>query len=110
MISALKVFFTLVLAVMTWVTVRASLDRGVIEALHALTPDLWFQATLCDTYFAFLTIWLWMAYKEKTWAVRLAWFAAVMILGNFAIAAYCLIQLFRLKPGDPVENILRRNF
>lgn len=109
MIAVLKVFYTLVLAVMTVVTVRATLDRGVMEALHALTPDLWFQATLCDTYFAFLTIWFWMAYKERTWAGRFAWFAAVMVLGNFAIAAYVLIQLFRLKPGDSLENILRRN-
>lgn len=105
----LKLLFTAVLAVMTWVTVAATLDRGVFEAGRELWQDKWFQATLCDTYFAFLTFFLWVAYKERCFIRRAVWFFLIMILGNFAIAAYMLIQLFRLKKEDPLENLLLRD-
>jgi len=106
--TTLKLFYLFVLGVMTWGTVQASLDRGVMQALAELGPDPWFKVTLYDTYFAFFSIWLWMAWKEDRWLWRFFWLAAVMILGNFAIASYVLMQLFRLRPGQPVGAILKR--
>jgi hypothetical protein len=105
----LKFIFLGVLAVMTYITVKASMDRNVMHALSGLWQDPWVKATLCDTYFAFMVICLWVGYKEKTWPARILWSLAILILGNFAIAAYMLIQLFRLKPQDPVDKIWTRN-
>jgi hypothetical protein len=31
-----------------------------------------------------------------------------MALGNIAMSAYVLVQLFRLKPGEPVANVITR--
>lgn len=104
----LKLLFVSVFAVMTWVTVTASLDRGVMEAGRELWNDKWFQATLCDAYFAFLTFYVWVAYKERSLISRVTWFFLIMILGNFAIASYVLIQLCRLKKEEPLENLLLR--
>jgi len=95
----LRLFFVAMIAGMGWITVTASLDRALFDAGGALWPDPWFKATLIDAYFAFLTAWLVMAARERTWAARLAWLVAVLCLGSFAIAAYFLWALHRL-PAD----------
>lgn len=104
----LKVIFTGILAVMLYATVSASMDRNVFQALRELGPDLWFQATLWDTYFAFFTICLWVIYKEKSVLAKCAWSLGILLLGNFVIAGYVLIQLFCLKPDEPVSAVLTK--
>lgn len=104
----LKLAFAAVFAAMVWVTWWASLDRDVFTAGAALWADPWGRATLFDTYFAFLTIWLWVAWRERGWPLRLLWLALILTLGNLAIAAYFLIALFRLPPGAPWGEIFRQ--
>jgi hypothetical protein len=106
--SILILIFSLVILVMLVATIQASLDVSVITALKELWPDPWFRATLADAYFGFLTVYVWIAYRERTMLARLLWFVALMLLGNFAIATYILIQLFRLPAGAPVERMLLR--
>jgi len=62
--------------------------------------------TLYDAYFAFLTFYLWVAYREKSFAARAVWFVLIMLLGNFAIASYMLLQLHRLGSGASVKTLL----
>ena len=69
-----------VLSCMTWITIVATLDRNVLLAGRGLWPDPWFIATLMDAYFGFLTFFVWVAYKERSWTVRSAWFVAIMML------------------------------
>lgn len=108
--TGLKVLFTLVLLSMLAVTVLASLDRSVFVAGAELWEDAWFRATLADAYFGFLAVYLWIAYKERSWSRRLLWFGLLMALGNIAIAVYLLIQLFRLPASAGMEDLLlRRN-
>jgi hypothetical protein len=109
MIIALRIFFALVLAGMLVVTTIASLDRGVFAAGADLWPDPWFKATLADAYFGFLTVYLWIAYKEPGLVRRAVWLVLLLGLGNIAIAAYGLYQTLRLRPGDPVERLLLRS-
>jgi hypothetical protein len=45
-------------------------------------------------------------WKETRAGPRLAWFAAIMLLGNIAISAYMLRQLARLAPSDPMSTLL----
>ena len=104
----LIVLFSLVFLAMLAATTQASLDRGVMAALEELWPDPWFRATLADAYFGFLTVFVWIAYRERSLVAKLLWFACLMLLGNFAIAAYILAALVRLKPGEPLENLLLR--
>lgn len=93
-------FFTLVLAVMLWVTTAASLDRSVLAAAADLWRDAWGRATLFDTYFAFLTVYLWIFCRERRAGARLAWLLAILALGNVASAAYFLWALWRAPGGD----------
>ncbi len=108
MILFLRVFFSLILLGMLAVTVTASLDRGVFEAASELWPDPWFKATLADAYFGFLTVFVWIAYKEKARWARILWFVLLMTLGNIAIASYLLIQLFKLPKQASMPDLLLR--
>jgi len=104
----LILLFSFVLAAMSFVTIRASLVRNVFDN-GELLRDPWFIATLCDAYFGFITFFVWVAYKESKMIWRLLWLVAILLLGNFAMATYVLIQLFRLERGQPVSLILLRN-
>lgn len=103
----LIVLFVGVLGAMFVVTIRASFVRSVFEN-GPLLRDPWFLATLCDAYFGFLTFFVWVAYKETSNSRRVLWFVLIMTLGNFAMAAYALWQLLRLKSGRPVWSVLLR--
>ncbi len=104
----LILLFSAVLAAMLAITTVASLDRGVLTAAAELWPDPWFKATLLDAYFGFLTVYVWIAYRERSWSARALWFALLMGLGNIAIAVYVLRALVRLGPGEPLERLLLR--
>jgi len=49
-----------------------------------------------------------VAYKENTVWSRVLWLILILGLGNIAMSLYVLIQLFRLKPEQPAEALLRR--
>lgn len=87
--------FVAIFVAMIVVTVRASLVRPVFDNA-ALLADPWFQATLCDAYFGFLTFYVWVAWKERSWLSRLCWFVLIMGLGNLAMSVYVLLQLKKL--------------
>lgn len=99
----LTAFFLLVLVAMLWVTVTASQDRDVLTAAAEIWADPWGKATLFDAYFAFLTIYIWVYYRETSVASRCLWFVLFMTLGNFAIAAYCLKVIWRGEKWLPQE-------
>ena len=68
----------------------------------------WFIATLFDTYFGFLWFWAWVAYKERTPAMRALWLVLIFALGNIAMAAYMLMQLRKLPPDATAAQLLLR--
>ena len=103
-------YFVLVLIAMTWVSWYActapsisSLPEyagkglNVIGGYVTVCSEPWGLATMFDAYFGFLAFWLYVAWREQTIASRLGWLVALMLLGNFAIAAYALICLFKAK-------------
>jgi hypothetical protein len=100
--------FTAVLALMLGVTAWASFDRAVWRAGY-LFAEPWFVATFTDAYCGFLTIYVWVGYRERGTAARVGWFLGIMGLGNIAIAAYLFIQLSRLRPEDSWEQLLSRH-
>ena len=103
----LIVLFLGVFCCMTWITVVASLDRGVLQAGRGLWPDPWFVATLMDAYFGFLTFFVWLAYKETGWVARSVWFVLIMMFGNFAMSGYLLWQLATMKEFSWQALLLR---
>jgi hypothetical protein len=108
----MKTFLTIVclgvLSVMLYVTVSASLHQDVLTATRLLWPDPWFRATLADAYFGFLFFWLWVAWREQSVAQSILWFVLIMTLGNFAMAAYLLLQLRHIRSGENLDRLFCR--
>jgi hypothetical protein len=107
-VTLLRVLFAGVLIAMVTLTIAASLEQGIVEAAGVLWPDAWFRATLADAYFGFLTVYVWIAYRERTLSARVVWFILLMSLGTIAVALYLLLALRRLGPSDSIERLLLR--
>src|SRR5450755_2369251 len=60
-----------------------------------------------DAYFGFLTLYVWVFYKELRRLPRIAWFVAIMLLGNMAMSTYVLLQLMRLRPDQDASAVLK---
>ncbi len=109
MILALRVFFiAIVLLSMLAVTWWASLECAIWNTPRAVATHPWFIATLFDTYWAFLTFYCWLAYKERSWVAKISWLIAILLLGNIAMAIYMLIQLFQVPADAKMEKVLLR--
>ena len=106
--TGLKVLFAAIFLWMTVLTIRTSLTVSLWSAWDSFAANPWAVATLYDAYFGFITFWVWVAYKEKTLWSRLLWLVLILGLGNIAMSLYVLIQLFRLKPDQSAEALLRK--
>lgn len=102
MILFLRALFLIVLGSMLWVTSWASMHQALGAFAHGpVIRDPWVIATLFDAYWAFIAVFVWIAWKEQSLAARILWFVSLIALGNLAIAAYMLTQLFRVKASAP---------
>ena len=106
--TALKVLFGAIFLWMTVMTIRTSMAVSLWSARDSFAANPWAVATLYDAYFGFITFYVWVAYKETAVWPRVLWLVLILGLGNIAMSAYMLIQLFRLKPEQPLEALLRR--
>lgn len=112
----IALYAVLVLVAMTWVSWYASTTPtitslpayahlagkegvNVLIGFDTVCSEPWGLATMFDAYFGFLAFFLYVAWREATPLARLGWFVALMLLGNFAIAAYLLLAL-RAAPGE----------
>jgi len=108
MIWFLRAAFTGVLITMLCVTSWASSIMPFWRTPESIVLHPWFIATLFDTYFGFLTFWLWLAYRESSWISRVVWLLAILALGNIAMASYVLALVWRLPTSAGVRQVLLR--
>ena len=108
MLLFLRALFLVVIASMLWVTSWASAQSPLFAIPREVFAHPWFIATMADAYWGFLTFFVWVFYQQTSWLARLAWLVAILLLGNIAMAAYCLAQLFRAAPGDDLSSVLTR--
>lgn len=109
MVWFLRFFFIVVLIAMLGVTTWASSVVALWDTPRAVATHPWFIATLFDTYFAFLTFYCWVAYKETSSVARVVWLIAILLLGNIAMAVYLLRVLFGVPKDADMKTILLRN-
>ena len=102
----LKLLFGAIFVFMLIMTVRTSLQVPIWRA--SFTGNPWAWATLYDAYFGFITFFCWLAWRERSYAVKLFWFILIMLLGNIAMSLYVLLQLFALKTDDPISALFRQ--
>jgi hypothetical protein len=104
----LKILFGFIFVWMTGMTVHTSMQISLWNAWRGFSANPWAMATLYDAYAGFVTFYIWVAYKEHGAGSRIVWFVMIMGLGNIAMSAYVLRELFRLPAGERVESILWR--
>jgi hypothetical protein len=105
---ALQCVFVFILVSLTAWNVWVSTQQSVLEWGGLTTPpdNLWTIATLVDAYYGFLTFYVWVLWKETRALPRVAWFFAIMLLGNIAMSVYVLRQLARLAATDSMAVLL----
>lgn len=109
MIIFLRLLFVVVIACMLAVTSWAGSHQSLSAFAHSATfRDPWVIATLCDAYWAFISFFVWVAWKEQSLAARLLWFVAIILLGNLAMAAYMLAQLFAVPATGSLDEVFAR--
>ncbi len=105
MVLFLRGLFITIILWMLAVTGWASTQCGLFDVPRAVATHPWFIATLCDAYWGFITFSVWVCFKQTSALARAAWIIAIVLLGNIAMAAYCLDELFRIPRGAPVASI-----
>ncbi len=99
-INFLRSLFIVVIASMLAVTSWASLHTPLFAIPREVFTHPWFIATLFDAYWAFVAFSVWVAWKEQSLAARALWFVAIIALGNIAMAAFMLRELFGVNASD----------
>jgi Protein of unknown function (DUF1475) len=106
--TTLKILFSCIFLSLFIYTGWASAQQPVLQwgGLKSGPDRYWTIATLLDAYFGFLTFYVWVFFKESRPLPRIAWFVAIMLLGNMAMSTYVLVQLLRLRPDQDASVIL----
>ena len=109
MIWFLRALFIVVISSMLGVTSWAGLHQSLGDFARSATfRDPWVIATLFDAYWAFITFFVWVAWKEGSALARILWFIAIMLLGNLAMATYMLAELFRVPAAGRLHDVFAR--
>ncbi|HTP13709.1 MAG TPA: DUF1475 family protein [Bacteroidota bacterium] len=108
MITFLKILFGALCAYMMYVVVTTSLESNLLQEWSHLGSIPWMTATLKDFYTNTVVLFAWVAYKERSVALKTLWLVLFVCLGSIAVTFYVLLQLFRLKPGEGIETVLLR--
>jgi hypothetical protein len=106
--TLLKVTFVAIFIWMIGMTAYVSWHKSIMLAGSEFSwvSSPWAVATLFDAYCGFLTFFVWVCFKERTWAAKAIWFVLIMGLGNIAMSGYVLVQLFKLQPEEPLADLL----
>ena len=104
----LKLLFGGIFLWMVGMTTYVSLHKSLLLAGNEFSwvSSPWAVATLFDAYFGFITFFVWVCFKERSLVAKGIWFLLIMGLGNMAMSGYVLVQLFKLKPGEPLSNLV----
>jgi hypothetical protein len=108
MLWALRLLFLAIIGSMLFVTTWAGTQCGLFAIPSEVFQHPWFLATLVDAYWAFLTFFVWVAWKEQAHAARALWFVGIVLLGNLAMAAYFLRELFAIRTGGEIGLVFTR--
>ena len=106
MITFLKVFLTVIWFGMIYVVISTSLESSLFKEWDYLGAIPWMRATLWDFYANILVIYLWVLYREKSVVIKIVWALLFFSLGSIGSIGYLLIQLFKLKEGDDLSEML----
>jgi len=103
LIALFAAIFIAMISVTLWAASQSSLLDPAVRAAYNAQP--WAIATLFDAYCGFITFFVWVCFRERALAVKIVWLILICLLGNIAMSLYVLLQIFRLKPGEPLASL-----
>jgi len=98
--------FTIIFLAMIAVTTWASLYENVFAGGVKIIREPWGIATLFDTYFAFLSFYFWVCFKQNRLISKIIWFILIMLFGNIAMSVYVILSVYRIKDQFSVSRLL----
>jgi len=104
LIALFAAIFVVMIGVTLWAASHSSLLDPAVRAAYNAQP--WAIATLFDAYCGFITFFVWIAFRERDLGAKIFWLMLILLLGNIAMSLYVLLQLFRLKPDEPLASFL----
>jgi uncharacterized protein DUF1475 len=104
LIGLFSVILVVMIGVTLWAGSNSSLLDPAVRAAYNAQP--WAISTLFDAYCGFITFYVWVAYREREAGIKILWLILILMLGNIAMSAYVLLQLFRMKQGEPLSSLL----
>ena len=104
LIGLFAAIFVVMIGVTLWSASQSSLMDPAVRAAFNAQP--WAIATLFDAYCGFITFFVWVAFRERGIGIKILWLILILLLGNIAMSLYVLLQLFRMKPGEPLSSLL----
>ena len=104
LIGLFAAIFVVMVGVTLWSASKSNLMDPAVRAAFNAQP--WAIATLFDAYCGFITFFVWVAYRERGAGVKILWLILILTLGNIAMSFYVLLQLFRMKPEEPLSSLL----
>ena len=110
MITTLKILFSAVFVFMTYSVITTSMQSNLFKEWDYLAGIPWMKATIYDFYANALLIMIWVAYKETNLWSKIIWIILLAALGSIATAGYVLLQLFKLKKGEGIRELLTPSF
>jgi len=103
LLGLFSVIFCVMIGVTLWAASRSSLLDPSVRAAYNAQP--WAIATLFDAYCGFITFFVWVAFRERGLGMKILWLVLILLLGNIAMSLYVLMQLFRMKPEEPLTAL-----
>ena len=110
--SQRNVFIALFITLFVYITgtiIVTSLESNLFSEWNFLSSIPWMKATLVDFYINIIVIFAWVAFKENNSVKSLIWLVFFVLLGAAATTIYVLVQLFKLKKNEPVQNAFLRS-
>jgi hypothetical protein len=104
--NTLIIVFTAVFLWVTYIVIDTSYQSNLFKEWNYLMNIPWMQATLWDFYANIFVLLVWVYYKESNMAVKGLWTILFIMLGSIAVTGYVLLQLFKLKTGEGLEQVL----
>lgn len=104
--NRLIILFTAVFLWVTYVVIDTSYQSNLFKEWNYLMSIPWMQATLWDFYANIFVLLVWVYYKESNIAMKGLWTVLFITLGSIAVTGYVLLQLFKLKTGEGLEQVL----
>jgi|WetSurMetagenome_2_1015567.scaffolds.fasta_scaffold227699_2 hypothetical protein len=100
MTTVVRLLFVAIMLTVIGVNVWAGRQLSVFDSWPGFQANPWAVATLVDAYCAFLAFYAWVAWRERRWGARLAWFVLIMGLGSITMGLYVVLALRQVPPGQ----------